>query len=538
MAGSKGLAFAAAVAAGLFSARAALAQPTPPSSGAGAWRCPNGSEVEDVRDCGFRPAPRPAPLPPRQGAGGPQTNPPAPSSDPEIQAMQRVAPQYQALIAKLSNRGSAEGWAMLGEGWDAIPVSTPADLNSALQRLHDGLYAYYVNRQRDLAEYNRNLQIRDGLKQRLAALSQGADERNEAIKGLRSQIQDVESRIDLQQRAAQQLALQTQALQNQTAALQDETVGWINATVPRSVVDTTAWGRWRPDSAAAATDGGFRPPTAMFAVAADQPQAAPAAPASPDAWAPPLVPPDPAPPLPDGLDARMAADAAMADKARDARLAADAVGADARNAAQSEVSDLEAQLGQAYSVQANGDPVENDLQAKWTKDIDILNQLRNDRGVSAQVYAATLVTDWVWDNVKLETVETIKRDIVRYMMAAGSGQGPIDIDDTEVRDAIEHGRNNIYKLPDAITKARDLMDVVNDVGALANHTTEYADVVFRRVTTASPMELAAALSDGERGLDGDVQHLQNSAAVAADMREPFKSAWLKMLRFAGDSPEE
>ncbi|HXQ46040.1 MAG TPA: hypothetical protein VN806_05450, partial [Caulobacteraceae bacterium] len=473
-----------------------------------------------------------------QGPAGPQTNPPAPSSDPEIQAMQRVAPQYRALIAKLSNRGSADGWAMLGEGWDAIPSSTPADLNSALQRLHDSLYAYYVNRQRDLAEYNRNVQIREGLKQRLAALSQGADERNEAIAGLRGQIQDVESRLDLQQRAAQQLALQTQALQNQTAALQDETVGWINATLPRSVVDTSAWGRWRPDSAAAVVGGGLQPPTAMFAVVADQPQAGPAAPASPDAWAPPLVPPDPAPSLPDGLDARMAADAAMADKARDARLAADAVGADVRDAAESEVSDLETQLGQAYRMQANGDPVENDLQAQWTKDIDILDQLRDDSGASAQVYAATLVSDWVWDNAKTETIEAIKREVLRYMVTAGSGQSPLDIDETEVRDAYEHGHDSIYKLPDAITKARDLMDVVDDVEVLANHTTEYVSVVFRRAAAASPMELASALNDGERGLDGDVQHLQNSAATAADMREPFKSAWLKMLQFAGDAPRE
>ncbi len=77
-------------------------------------------------------------------------------------------------------------------------------------------------------------------------------------------------------------------------------------------------------------------------------------------------------------------------------------------------------------------------------------------------------------------------------------------------------------------KVKDLMDVVDSVHALADHTMEYAAVTARYAAAATPEQWAEADALAHRGLDKDVETIQDRTLTASGLREPFKTVWLRI----------
>lgn len=440
-----------------------------------------------------------------------------------------MTPQYKALIAKLSDPST--DWGLLAPGWDTVPTSTPEELQSALQRLYDGLYATYVNDHNEAVSYEQDVYIRDREKAYLASLEQDVGAKAKFIATLRGRLQSMQAEIAQDQHIEDQLELAAEDLRQATTSDQDETIGWIVATLPRAGVNAQAWGRWNPDfnkpgqgeiaeTPALTYIGPERdlrpvPPEAAMAVPADFPTAKAA--------------------LPDSMDDRMAAVNQMAIQAHDERQAAQ-FGNNNKQSVEAEIDQISASISQDRNLQVNGDIIADNLQVEGDKAFNALAIARVDDNIAAQSHAAAVVTHWIWSNVRAATIATIKSEVTRYLLAAGMAKPSFTVDDAEVQQAIDNGRSNIFGLTDGILKVKKLANLVRDVGALANHTADYASVVASYAASASPEQTMAAVETASRGLDQDAIGLQRQAIDSAGLREPFKSVWLRLVGPDGATP--
>lgn len=462
--------------------------------------------------------------------------PPVPPSppDPQVLAMQRVAPQYRALIAKLSDHTT--DWGLLGRGWDALPVSTPDQLQAALQQLYDALYSSYLSDQREAAPYWYDIQARDHLRSHLADVAPKVELRKKSIDALRGQLQNLQAQANFYKRAENQLDWASENLETATASLQDETIGWIRATLPQTGVNAQAWGRWRPIFSADTPGPGERWAAPLLVEAGKTVALRPVPMAAAEALGAEI--PAQKPPIPASIDDRMAAVNQMAVKAHDERVTAQYANNGGRQSVDAETDRLQSELGRDRDLQVNGDIIEHNLQVQITVAANTVSQLTIDDTIAAQRHVAAVLSNWIWQKIHDEAIKTIKEEVIRAALAEGTGRRIYQVDDAEVRDAIEHNRWNIFGLPDRVLEAQKIRDVVNDVGTLANHSMEYSQLVARAITTATPAQLEELLGSANQGLDHDVGELQRHSIKAAGLREPFGSAWLAILKYSGSGPTE
>jgi hypothetical protein len=234
------------------------------------------------------------------------------------------------------------------------------------------------------------------------------------------------------------------------------------------------------------------------------------------------------PPLPASIDDRMTAVSQMADIAqKESALLAEANNGGAR-AVSADIDRLRATLDQDRALETNGDIIKHNLDVQLVEANNRLSQLKVDEELLARRHAAAVVVQWTWENAKEEAVDVIKMEVTRYALEVGTGKAGFRIDDAEVAEAIETGRANIFGLTDHILKVKDLMDVVDSVHALADHTMEYAAVTARYAAAATPEQWAEADALAHRGLDKDVETIQDRTLTASGLREPFKTVWLRI----------